>query len=85
MRRVRRLVALGGRREIHQHPALFDPDRIGRHTVVLEARLADPGDAVELPLVPRADDIVPVEPPLTQWPTHMVARVRDRTELAGCV
>ena len=47
--------------EIDQHAAALDFDRKGRNAILLEARFADAAHAVELPVMPRADDVIAVE------------------------
>jgi hypothetical protein len=81
MRRVRRLGAARGARDVNQHAPALDLDRKCRHAVRLEAGLADAGCAMELPAVPGADDVVAVETALAQRPAHMVADIRHDAEL----
>ena len=47
-----------------------------------EARLADAGAAMKLPVMPGADDIVAVQPALAKRPADMVAHIGNRAELS---
>ena len=79
---MRRALPLGRAFEIDEHPAVLDLDRKGRHPVSLEARLAEPGHAMEFPLMPRADDVVAVEMTLAQGTADMIAVIVNGAELA---
>jgi hypothetical protein len=57
-------------------------DRIRRDAVFLEAWFAFARHCVELPLMPRADDVGAVEPALAERAAGVVAHVRDRAEAA---
>ena len=78
---VRLSRALGRRRDVDQDAAVLDLHRVGGNRVLLEARLALAGAAVEFPVVPGADDVVAVEPALAERAADVVAGVRHRAEL----
>ncbi len=82
VRGVRLLVAPAGRRQVDPQPAVLDPQRVARHLVVLEARLALAGAMVELPEVPRADDVVAVQAALAERPADVVADAGNGPEAA---
>src|SRR5262245_3918955 len=67
--------------ETHQEATGLDLHCIGGHRVLFEARLAFAGAAVEFPVVPGTDDVVPVEPAFAERPADVIAGVRDRPEL----
>src|SRR5574340_377202 len=58
---------------------------MGRDLILFILRLALPGLAMELPIVPGTDDIVAVKGALTQWTTGMVTGSRDHPEFAAFV
>ena len=74
-----RLVACGN---IDENAAVLDLDGIGGNAILLEAGFAEPAAAVKFPIVPGADDVFAIEPPVAERPAHMIACVRDRAELS---
>jgi hypothetical protein len=43
--------------------------------IFFKTRLARAAAAVKFPIVPRADDIITLDPTVTEWPSHMVAGI----------
>ena len=68
MRRMRRLQARRGRAHPHQHTALLHFHLVTRHGVRFGTGLADSPEAMELPMVPRADHVIAVQPALASGP-----------------
>jgi hypothetical protein len=77
------LSAPSPRGHVHQHAAVFDLHRIGRHRILLEAGLALAVAAMEFPVVARAGDVFAVEPAFAERAADVIARVGDDAE-TGC-
>jgi hypothetical protein len=75
MRLVRRLGTPRRRRDVDEHAAALDLHREGRHAILLETRLADPGAAMELPTVPGASNVIAVEMAFAERPANVVADI----------
>ena len=73
--------ALRRGRRVDENASVFHGHVVSRNGVLLKTRLAQTGAAVELPVVPRADDVLAVEPALTERPADVVAHSADRAEL----
>jgi hypothetical protein len=80
VRFVRALSALAAGGKIDQNAAVRDLHRVGGNAVLLETGFTDAAAAVELPIMPGADDIVAIEPALAKRPADVVARIRNRAE-----
>jgi hypothetical protein len=78
--------AVGGtprrRRDADEYAAAFDLHRERRHAILFESRLTDAGTTVELPTVPRTNDVIAVETALAKRSTDVVADIRHRAELS---
>jgi hypothetical protein len=61
--------------EVHKNSAVLDLDGIAWDTIVFEAWFASPATAVKFPVMPRADNIVAVQPAFAKRPTDVVARI----------
>jgi hypothetical protein len=59
-----------------------DAHVVARHGVFLVSRLAKPGAIMVFPVMPRADQVVAVEAPLSERATGVVADTGERTEVA---
>ena len=68
--------------KIYEDAAVLNLYRICWDTILFEARLADAATSVKFPIVPRADDIIAVEPAVAQRASDMVARIRNRSEFS---
>ena len=79
---VRFLPARCGGRGPHQHSAVLNFYFVARHGVILEPRLTAASDAMELPVVPWTDDIIAIQPTLTQRSTGVVTDAGDDAEHA---
>ena len=82
VRRVRLALARRARVDVDVDAAALDPRGVDGNRVLLEARLAQPGLPVELPVVPGADHVVAVELALAERPADVVAHAGDRAERA---
>ena len=80
MRLVRFFGTLFVRLAVHLDPTLAHADVIGRDDIFLEAPLALPFDAMELPLMPRADYIVAIESAFAERSPGVIARTTDRAK-----
>ena len=85
MRRMGRADAFGGGHEVDEEIAVFDREVIpGRSGGDAGVSLA--GEAVEMPVMPGADDVaIGVNMTVAQWTTDMVAEAGDRAELTVAV
>src|SRR5205807_5662019 len=54
---------------------------ITRYAIVFESRLALAGARVKLPVVPRADDVIAVEPSVAERTADVIADAGDDAEL----
>ena len=79
---VRLLHAPGRRAQIDEDAAVLDLDGECRDAVVLEARFAGSGGAVEFPMMPGADNVVAVEMAVAERPARMVAGIGEGAERA---
>src|SRR6516164_9077965 len=77
MRSVRCFDTPRRRRDVDEYAAAFDLHREGRHTILFESRLPDAGATMELPTVPRTNDVIAVETAVAERPTDVVADVRN--------
>ena len=68
--------------KIYEDAAALNLYRIRRDAILFEARLADAATSMKFPIVPRADDIISVEPTLTERASDMVASIRNRSEFS---
>ena len=82
MRSVRRFGTPRRRRDVDEYAGAFDLHREGRHTILFESRLPDAGATMELPTVPRTNDVIAVETAVAERPTDVVADVRHRAKLS---
>src|ERR1700730_5575883 len=80
MRFVRALSTLAAGGKVDEYAAVLDLHRVGGNAVTLETWLADAAGAVELPIMPGADDIVAIKPALAKRPADVVANIRNRAE-----
>src|SRR5215475_15232171 len=78
MRRVRAFVTPGWRCDVNEDTPAIDPHREGGNAVLLEARLAQAGAAMEFPAMPRADDVILIKPAVAQRAADVIAGVRHR-------
>src|SRR6516225_9721204 len=69
------------RRDVDEYAAAFDLHRERRHTILFESRFTDAGATMELPTVPRTDDVIALETALAEWSTDVIADIRHRAEL----
>lgn len=82
MRLVRGLMTFATGAKIYEDAAALNLYRIRRDAILFEARLADAATSMKFPIVPRADDIISVEPTLTERASDMVASIRNRSEFS---
>src|SRR6516165_9578039 len=82
MRSVRRFGTPRRRRDVDEYAAAFDLHRKGRHAILFESRLPDAGATMELPTVPRTNDVIAVETAVAERPTNVVADVRHCAKLS---
>ncbi len=82
MRLVGLLVARRRGFEIHEDAAVLHPHVVAGDAILLETGFTRPLDPVKLPVVPRANDEIAVEPALAERAPRMVADARKRPELA---
>jgi hypothetical protein len=82
MRSVRRFDTPRRRRDVDEYAAAFDLHREGRHAILFESRLPDTGATMELPTVPRTNDVIAVETALTEQSTDVVADIRHCAKLS---
>jgi hypothetical protein len=61
--------------EVHKNAAVLDLDGISGYAIVFEAWLASPAAAVKFPIMPRADNIIAIQPAFSERPTDMVAYI----------
>jgi len=79
---MRLLVAFAASIEVHKNAVFLDLDRISGDAIVSEAWLASTATAVKFPIMPRADNVIAIQPAFPERPTDMVARIRNGTELS---
>src|SRR6516225_3775275 len=79
---VRRFGTPRRRRDVDEYPAAFDLHRKGRHAILFESRLPDAGAAMELPTVPRTNDVIAVKTSFAERSTDVIADIRHRAKLS---
>ena len=68
-------VAFAASIEIYKNAPVRDLDGISGDAIVFETWLASPAAAVKFPIMPRADDIIAIQPAFSKRPTDLVARI----------
>ena len=68
--------------KIYDDAAVLNLYRICWNAILFEARLTNPATSMKFPIVPRADDIIAVEPTLAKRASDMVASIRNRAEFS---
>ena len=61
---------------------VLDPKFVPWHRIFLKAGLAFAGNAMELPVVPWADDVIAFQLPLAQRTTNVIANAGHNADLA---
>jgi hypothetical protein len=61
---VRGLMTFASSAKIYEDAAVLNLYRICRDAILFEARLTNPATSMKFPIVPRADDIITIEPTL---------------------
>src|SRR5262249_19673610 len=80
MRVVRQLGPRCSRGEVHEHATALHLQAVRRNRVGLEARLAEPRSRVELPVMPRTDNVLAVQRSLAERAGGVIADSRDGAE-----
>src|SRR6516162_7247534 len=72
MRSVRRFGTPRRRRDADEYAAAFNLHRERRHAILFESRFTDAGTTMELPTVPRTNDVIAVETAFAERSTDVV-------------
>ncbi len=72
---MRLLLTLAGSFEIYKYAAVLDLDRISGNAILFETRFAKSAATMKFPVMPGADDVIAVQPTITERSADMVARV----------
>jgi hypothetical protein len=80
MRRVLCPLTFRGGVQIDENTPIFDFHWIRRDAISFEPGFTDPGAAMEFPIVPWTDDILPVQPAFAKWAPDMIASVGNHAD-----
>jgi hypothetical protein len=78
---MRQLVASRHRFFADQQAAILDLVAVAGNVVRFEARLASTSEAMEFPVVPRADHVIADDVALAQWASNVIAYPGDDADL----